>query len=235
MIVADSYITLVASLPYLPPFEKAERVPITRLRLEQRLFMLRAEHREQLTKAEKLVTWRMSLAKPRYDADMVRQYRVLSKTITHPALLNFIGFRIDQQTILTALRQRRAGMSADEFARIPHASRWTQFIIKHWDDAEFKLTFMYPWLPEARQLLEADEARDLDKLLMATIWQRLSRISESNPFGFEAVFAFVFKWDILQAWFAREPVLAKNRFQEITLNCLNSRNENKDSTLFSRE
>jgi hypothetical protein len=215
MLVADDYITLVASLPYLPPFEKAERVPITRLRLEQRLFMLRAEHREQLAKAENLVTWRMSLAKPRYDTEMVKHYRVLLQTITYPALRDFVSFRIDQQTILSALRQRTAGLNADEFAQLHHASRWAQFIIKHWDDAEFKLTFMYPWLPEARRLLDADDARGLDKLLMTTIWQRLSHISETNPFGFEAVFAFFFKWDILQAWFARDPVQAKNRFQEI--------------------
>jgi len=35
--MAEPYITLVSSLPYLPPFEQAGRSPITRLRLEQRL------------------------------------------------------------------------------------------------------------------------------------------------------------------------------------------------------
>ena len=43
----------------------------------------------------------------------------------------------------------------------------------------------------------------------------ISRIAESNSFGFEAVFAFVFKWDILQAWLARDAEKAKSRFQEL--------------------
>ena len=55
----------------------------------------------------------------------------------------------------------------------------------------------------------------LDSLMMNIIWQRLSRIAESNRFGFEAVFAFVFKWDILQAWLARDASKAKSRFQEL--------------------
>ena len=213
--MAGYYITLIASLPYLPPFEKAERSPITRLRLEQRLGMLRTDDALQLTKAETLISWRLSLAKPRSDNEMVSRYRKLRQMIKHPALQDFIEFRIDQQTILTALRQRKAGLGVATFTQSAHASRWTRFIISHWDDPDFKLTFMYPWLPEARRLLYANDARGLDCLLMTTIWQRLSRISDSNPFGFEAVFAFVFKWDILQAWFARDPIKAKSRFQEL--------------------
>jgi hypothetical protein len=50
---------------------------------------------------------------------------------------------------------------------------------------------------------------------MNIIWQRLSLIAESNRFGFEAVFAFVFKWDILQAWLARDAAKATGRFQEL--------------------
>jgi len=215
MAADTSYITLIASLPYLPPFEKAERVPITRLKLEQRLNMLVHEHAVQLAKAEALVTWRMSLAKPKNDAEMVARYRVLLQAVNHPVLRDFIAFRIDQQTVLTALRMRKAGQDVTAFEPIAHASRWAGFIISHWEDADFKLSFMYPWLPEARTLLEANDARGLDRLLMTTVWQQLSRISDSNSFGFEAVFAFVFKWDILQAWFARNPSQATNRFQEM--------------------
>lgn len=215
MLSADSYITLVASLPYLPPFEKAERVPITRLRLEQRLRILSADHTQQLAKAEALVSWRMSLTKPKNDALMVSQYRALLRNIEYPALRDFIAFRIDQQTVLAALRQRKAGLTVASFEQTAHASRWTRFITQHWDDPDFRLTFMYPWIPEARRLLTANDARGLDRLLMTVIWQRLSHISDSNSFGFEAIFAFVFKWDLLQAWFARDPIIAKSRFQAL--------------------
>ena len=209
------YITLVSSLPYLPPFEKAERSPITRLRLEQRLHTLEADDAKQLAIAEALASWRLSLAKPKTDKEMVLRCRVALQTITQPALREFIEFRMDQQTILAGLRQRQAGFATPELERVSGASRWAGFIASHWDDPDFKLAAVYPWIPKARSYLEENDARGLDSLLMNIIWQRLSLIAESNRFGFEAVFAFVFKWDILQAWLARDAAKATDRFQEL--------------------
>ena len=213
--MVDSYITLVSSLPYLPPFEKAERSPITRLRLEQRLHILEADDARQLAIAEALVSWRMSLAKPKTDKEMVLRYRVAMQKITQPALREFIEFRIDQQTILAGLRQRHAGLGSPIVEPVTVASRWAGFIASHWDASDFKLAAVYPWIPKAQSYLEANDARGLDSLLMNIIWQRLSRIAETNRFGFEAVFAFVFKWDILQAWLARDAAKATSRFQEL--------------------
>ena len=213
--MAEQYITLVSSLPYLPPFEKAERSPITRLRLEQRLHILVPEDARQLAIAEALVSWRMSLAKPKTDKDMVLRCRAALQEITQPALREFVEFRIDQQAILAGLRQRHAGFGLSEFEQVNGASRWTRFIASHWDDPDFKLTAVYPWIPEGGSYLETNDACALDRLMMRIIWQRLSRITESNRFGFEAVFAFVFKWDILQAWLARDAEKAKSRFQEL--------------------
>jgi hypothetical protein len=213
--MAESYITLVSSLPYLPPFEKAERSPITRLRLEQRLHSLEADDAKQLAIAEALASWRLSLAKPKTDKEMVLRCRTAMQEISQPALREFIEFRIDQQTILAGLRQRQAGFGSPVLEQITGASRWASFIASHWDHPDFKLAAVYPWVPEARSRLEADDARGLDSLLMGIIWRRLSLIAESNSFGFEAVFAFVFKWDILQAWLARDAEKAKSRFQEL--------------------
>jgi hypothetical protein len=213
--MAEQYITLASSLPYLPPFEKAERSPITRLRLEQRLHMLETEDARQLSIAEALVSWRMSLAKPKTDKDMVLRYRAALHEISQPALREFVEFRIDQQTILVALRQRNAVFESSFLEQVNSASRWAALIASHWDSPDFKLASVYPWIPEARNYLEVNDACGLDRLMMNIIWQRLGRIAESNRFGFEAVFAFVFKWDILQAWLARDAVKAKSRFQEL--------------------
>jgi len=211
------YITLVSSLPYLAPFEKAERSPITRLRLEQRLHSLEPEDARQLALAEALVSWRLSLAKPKTDKEMVLRCCTAQQEITQPALREFIEFRIDQQTILAALRIRQSNtlFESSFLEQVNSAGRWPKFIASNWDHPDFKLTAVYPWVPEARGYLEADDATGLDRLMMKIIWQRLSRITESNRFGFEAVFAFVFKWDILQAWLARDAEKAKSRFQEL--------------------
>jgi len=211
------YITLVSSLPYLPAFEKAERSPITRLRLEQRLHSLEPEDARQLGLAEALVSWRMSLAKPKTDQDMVLRCRAALQEITQPALREFVEFRLAQQTVLAALRIRQSnGLFESPFLeQVKGASRWAGVIASNWDHPDFKLEALYPWIPEARSYLEAGDASGLDRLMMRIIWQRLSRIAESNRFGFEAVFAFVFKWDILQAWLARDAEKAKSRFQEL--------------------
>jgi len=213
--MATSYITLVASLPYLPPFKKAERSPITRLRLEQRLHVLDPQDARQLALAEALVSWRMSLAKPKTDKEMVVRCRAALQEITQPALREFIEFRMDQQTILAGLRQSNTIFESAFLEQLSGASRWADFIAAHWDTQDFGLAAVYPWIPEARRYLEANDAAGLDSLLMESIWQKLSRIAESNSFGFEAIFAFVFKWDILQAWLARDAKQAKSRFQEL--------------------
>jgi hypothetical protein len=211
------YITLVSSLPYLPPFEKAERSPITRLRLEQRLRSLKPDDARQLALAEALVSWRLSLAKPKTDKDMVLRCCAALQEITQPALREFVEFRIAQQTILAALRIRQSNtlFESSFLEQVNGASRWVGFIASHWDDPDFKLTPVYPWIHEARSYLETNDASSLDCLMMNLIWLRLSRIAEGNRFGFEAVFAFVFKWDILQAWLARDAEKAKSRFQEM--------------------
>ena len=72
-----------------------------------------------------------------------------------------------------------------------------------------------PWIPEAAALLEAGAAKELDRLLMNAVWTRLGRIAERSTFGFEPVFAFVFRRDILQRWLAYDAQLAKVRFQEL--------------------
>jgi hypothetical protein len=213
--MSEPYITLVSSLPYLPPFEQAERSPITRLRLEQRLHNLEPDDARQLAIAEALVSWRMSLAKPKTDKEMVLRCRAAMQEMSQPALREFIEFRIDQQTILAGLRQSKTVFESAFLEQVSGASRWANFIASHWDAPDFKLAAVYPWIPEARSFLEANDARGLDSLMMGIIWRRLSRIAESNRFGFEAVFAFVFKWDILQAWLARDAGKAKSRFQEL--------------------
>ena len=209
------YYTLVASLPRLPYFERAERAPITRLRLEQRLRMLEWEDSRQLARAETLANWRMVSERPRTDAEMAARWHIALQEVENPALREFIEFRMDQQTILSGFRRRRTGLGPPAGDQIWGAGRCVRRIEQYWDDPDFRLASMYPWVPEARAFIEENDAASLERLLMSIIWRRLSRIAESNLFGFEAVFAYVFKWDILQAWLVRNAEGGKKRFQEL--------------------
>ncbi|MGR9105832.1 MAG: DUF2764 family protein [Gammaproteobacteria bacterium] len=207
------YYAILGSLPHLPHFERAERLPITRLRVEQRISMLQNGEAEQLYRAEDLVGLRKSLAERRTDPTMQRRYRAAIEKIIEPTLREFVDFRIDQKTVLAALRLRLSGWEPSRGTRNWGTGRLVKPIEARWSDPDLRLTTLFPWIPTARKLLEDHDARNLDQLLLEVNWQKLNRIAERDPLGFEGVVAFLFKWDILNAWLARDAVRATQCFQ----------------------
>jgi hypothetical protein len=213
--MAAGYYTLIASLPHLPHFERAERLPISRLKLEQRLKMLEPGDAEDLARAEVLAAWQLMLAKPRTDAALVARFQEALAATRQPALRDYLAFRLGLQTLVAALRRRREGLPAPARGEAWGVEPWAGSIRTHWSDPDFRLAHAHRWLPEARRLLEAEDALGLDRLLLDVLWKELARIAEGQPFGFEAVFSFVFRWDILDTWLARDAAAARARFQQL--------------------
>lgn len=206
------YYTVVSSLPYLPHFVRLERLPLSRLRLEQRLRMLEADETRQLLLAESLVGWRVSFGHVK-SVDIAGYYQKRLQHIVQPALREFVDYRLDMQTILAALRLKRAGIEPQRYPGSWGLGRRVGHIETHWDAADFGLSMLCPWITEAGRHLAAADAQALDRLLMDTLWRKLTTLGDANPFGFEAVTAFLFKWDIAQAWLLRDADAAKQRFQ----------------------
>jgi hypothetical protein len=206
------YYTVVASLPHLPYFAEAERLPLSRLRLEQRLRMLDVEETRQILQAEFLAGWRLPAGKLG-GGNIAPHYRTALQSITQPVLREFVEYRLDIQTVLAALRLRQAKRDPQQYPGTWGIGRLVKPIEAHWDAPDFSLGTVYPWVLEANNALAAADAMALDRLLMDTVWKKLSRLGDSRPFGFEAITAFVFKWDILQAWLQRDAAAAKQRFQ----------------------
>lgn len=208
----DDYYLVAASLPHLPYFANAHRSPLSRLRLEQRLRMLDANESRQIFQAEFLAGWRLPAGKLG-GGNSTAHYKTVLQGINQPVLREFVEYRLDMQTVLAALRIRQAGRNPEQYAGTWGIGRWVKPIEMHWDAADFRLSTVYPWVQEAGSYLATDDAIALDRLLMDTVWRKLSRLADRNPFGFEAITAFVFKWDILQAWLQRDAGAAKQRFQ----------------------
>jgi len=206
------YYTVVASFPHLPYFANTERLPLSRLRLEQRLRMLDADETRQIFQAEFLVGWRLPAGKVG-GGNIAASYKTGLQSIGQPVLREFVEYRLDIQTVLAALRIRQAGRDPQQHPGTWGIGRWVKHIETHWDAADFRLGTVYPWLLEAGNTLAAADAMALDRLLMDTVWRKLSHLGDINPFGFEAITAFVFKWDITQAWLLRDACAAKQRFQ----------------------
>jgi hypothetical protein len=210
----EDYYTIVASLPHLPYFADAERLPLSRLRLEQRLRMLDADESRQIYQAEFLAGWRLPAGKLG-GGNIAKHYKTALQSISQPVLREFVEYRLDIQTIVAALRLRQAGRDPGQYPGTWGIGRLVKHIEAHWDAADFRLGTVYPWVNEASSYLAAADAMALDRLLMDTVWRKLSRLGDMRPFGFEAITAFVFKWDILQAWLQRDAFAAKQRFQTL--------------------
>jgi hypothetical protein len=207
------YYALVSSLPRLAHFEQAEWSPISHQKLERRLNILRPEHRAQLTHAVELLSWERQPTE-RTTAEIDRQYRKALQTITHPTLREVVEQRMAQRTAMVALRMKRRGQTPQPDTPWG-AGRWAKKIEANWEAPELGLQALFPWIGQARTLLEAGDARGLERLLMNASWQFLSRIGERSSFGFEPVLAFVFKWDIQHRWLSYDADAAKTRFQDL--------------------
>ncbi|TAK60143.1 DUF2764 family protein [Methylobacter sp.] len=210
----DDYYTVVASFPHLPYFAGAERLPLSRLRLEQRLRMLDGDESRQIVQAEFLAGWRMPAGKLG-GGNIATHYKKTLQSISQPVLREFVEYRLDIQTVVAALRMRLAGRDPKQYPGTWGIGRLVKHIEAHWDAADFRLGTTFPWLNEAGSYLAAGDAMALDRLLMDVVWRHLSRLGDTNSFGFEPIVAFVFKWDILQAWLQRDASAAKQRFQTL--------------------
>jgi hypothetical protein len=209
------YYDLVASLPYLPHFERAERLPITQLRLTQRLRLLSPPHAEQLARAQSLVHWRPGKLLERTDADLVREYAAWLEVPAERALREYVALRMEQQTLLAALRRKRDGLDLPSAGVAWGVGPRTHDVRRRWNEPDFRLNQVYPWLARARELLAAGDAQELDRFLMDVAWRWLDRFAQPEMFRFEAVFAYFFKWDMLRAWLACDADKAATRFRDL--------------------
>jgi hypothetical protein len=212
--VIRRYYQLVASLPALPDFRQTRLLPLSRRRLEERLSLLHVEDLEELMRAERLISWHRQPVS-RTTEEIVAMYDEVVAHNRTRELRNVVDFRMNMRTVMVALRLRRQGKAAP-------SGRWgtgpyTRIIESRWAEAEFGLGAVFPWISEAQAFLDQGDAMELEKLIMGQSWKKLSQISDAHPFGFEQVFAFAYKWDILHRWLSYDAEMARDRFEALLL------------------
>ena len=211
---SQPYYTLLASLPPLPRFDRAERLPITRERLHRRYIMLTPEDAALLEHVATFLAWPRQTA-TRTDEEMIAGFKKMEEHISHPALQSFFKFPIDQRTIMAALRRRHRGLPAPAAGEPWGVGRFVRHIENNWDDPYFKLSAVYPWIQQARTNLESGETLALERLLKNVMWDYVDRSVQPYDFGFQAVLAYMIKWDILNQWLSYNVEEAKERFEEL--------------------
>lgn len=212
----EIYYTLMASLPPLPRFDQAARLPISRERLQARRRMLDPEDEALLERAVAFLDWERDPA-PRTDQDRAQDFKRLEELSDHASLWDLLEFPVNQRTILAALRRRHRGRPAPAAGEAWGAGALARHIVKNWDDPSFKLRALYPWISEAQGHLEAGEALALERLLLNLLWDRLARSPHACGFGLEAFLLYLLKWDIVQRWLSYDGESAVVRFEELVM------------------
>ncbi len=214
-----TYYTLVASLPALPRIGEAERLPINETRLRERLGMLDPEDANYIEQLNQAFRWE-DRPPGESDADVSAGYRDLLRKDTHPGVRSAVEFRLNLRTILAALRRRKRGESDGPADPNWGAGRWVHHIEKNWSDPDFKLAHVFPWIPEAREHLDKDEAAALQKLVMGLVWDSLDRSVVGKHFVLENIIVFLSKWDILRRWLSYDEEAARERFEKLAAGLL---------------
>lgn len=208
------YYTLLASLPPLPRFDRAERLPISAERLQQRLRMLNSDDAEVLERAAVFLTCQKD-AQRLTDSEMVDRFEKMADSMSTPRLKALFNFPMDQQTIMAALRRRQQGSKRPSDKEPWGVGQYVGHIMRNWNAPHFNLATVYPWIPKAKLHLESGEVLTLDKLLKEVLWNHLDSIVPSYDFGFPAVISYRMKWDMLDQWLGHDAEKARKRFEEL--------------------
>jgi hypothetical protein len=207
-----SYYMLVASLPHLPHFTRAERLPINPQRLGWRRNALHPDDAAELERILDLWHWRRR-ALTLSDHEVDRRFRLLLQRTTSPTLRALVDHRMGEESVVAALRRRQRGLAAPAADERCGIGRWDRLVRTRWERDDFGLGAAFPWMARARQCLSEGNALGLEELLMDTLWRRLSWMQDAQPFAFEAIVAYVLKWDVLDRWLSNDPARAKGAFQ----------------------
>lgn len=208
---SNRYYTLVGSLPALPRhFAEAERVPVSRVRLDELLKMLDDQDQQVVKRMGDFLLWdRQSLDLT--DQDVCRQYDLLMAETSNLFARRIIEQVMNQRTIVASLRRRRLGQGPP-----PGVGPWLKHIEQHWKQPDFGFASRMPWVTQVAERLASDTPLDVERLLFDTAWKSASQLAmEVDAFSFEAVLLYLLRWEFVYRWVGRNAQLGQERFQEL--------------------
>lgn len=214
MSAADRYLMLITSLPAHGELFGAKQAPLSRLRLRQRLKLLEPGDADDLQKLAALADW-SRLGMDEEDEAIVRRARDILPTVANDLVRELATWRLEMRTLIAALRRRHAGEGPPARGRAWGFGRWVPHITRYWNEPNLRLERAFPWLPEARRLLEDGDPVGLERHLLSTVWDHLERVSEGHHFDFEAVVVYCSRWDLVARWTGYQGDAAVARFDEL--------------------
>lgn len=208
--MSRNYYTLIGSLPALPPhFEAAERVPISQLRLVERLKLLEPQDADVIEQMSDFLVWERQPLE-RSDDNVREQYDKFMESVKSRFARELIQHAMTSRTIIRALRCRR--LELEPPAGIPPVSSQ---IARNWNHPDFHLGSQFPWVGEADALLRGDDPFDLERKKLTIIWTRAKRLAGQFHFSFEAVVLYLIRWEVVYRWTTRDAAAGQEKFEQL--------------------
>jgi hypothetical protein len=210
MFSSTAYYTLIGSLPTLPPhFEDAERVPISRIQLNDRLRMLEPRDARVIDEMAEFLIWERQPLE-RTDQDVIDHAEQFLETVDNRFAIELIHYVLQVRTIVAGLRLRRRGLGPPP-AKLPVA----QHIARHWEHPDFRLGNEFRWIASLDSVLNSETPFRFEKITLDIIWQHAKRLSEQYFFTFEAVVLYLIRWEVVYRWTRRDAKTGRKKFQEL--------------------
>jgi Protein of unknown function (DUF2764) len=208
---SNSYYMLISSLPALPPRFDVDRLPITLERLQARLRMLEPEDAQEITRMLGVLRWSSQFVEAR-DTEVVRRYGELMQEIANPLVREVLAAGMDMRMVLAVLRRRRHGLGPPTIG----FGRWFEHIRHHFNQPDFGLGRVLPWLIPFNQLLEHGDVLTLYRRVLGEAWAYMrKRAQDYDTFSFEAVVLYIARWDIVRSWQQLQPERGRAIFEAL--------------------
>ena len=204
----ERYVTLMASLPYHGRLFGARQTPLSRFQLNKRLAWLEPHDAESLAQMEGVLRWGKNLLLET-DADYIGKAKSVIENLQNPLLAGIVTTRLEMRTLVAAMRMRSVGRSAPREGESWGFGRWVNLMRQHWNDPDFGVGHMFPWVAEAQRTLQEGNTLGLERLFMGHAWQHLARSGAGHYFDFEAVTVYVLRWDLIDRWTRYEEQAAQ--------------------------
>lgn len=200
---------LVASLPHLPRSFDVEQVPLSRIRLEQRLTLLGEHDRSVVEQMQQFLLWDRQ-HREHTDEEARVEYERLMTSISNRLVRDIISYRMDIRTITSGLRRRRLGLEPPKAV-----GQYVDQIAKHWSHPDFRLTRQHSWIPLFQEHLKANQPKQAERQLLLATWNRWIRLAERHYFSFETILLYLARWEIVDRWTRLNESVGRQRFNSL--------------------
>lgn len=196
--MTQQFYMVALSLPRMGASFKTLELPLSRFQLERRLTSIPNEQESLLYAIESLVwtSWFM----PQYPLSRTKndyQYILQSKL---PFVVDVVDWYLDLRSIFAAIRMREQKKEVPKNPQEYWLSRWGYKLLRHWDEPDFGLKAVYPWLPKVVSETTKNNTAAVEEFLLDHIWRHLSLIEMRHYFDFEALILYLLRWNIVNYW-----------------------------------